>query len=185
MDIYTAKSKIFNYLTKAQKSDLCHYIASFVKKHFSKESSEIADQFIQEEKYYLNINSSRFPWLEEYIENEEFLKELELYVKENQKKCLYKEKQKPLYEKQKVYAKEQRKKIQEFKMSKQPPTKAQISYYKSLCKKHGINNHLDPENFSKLDLRNAISKILDESEQTTKEELLSHLKKVLYNQNTE
>jgi hypothetical protein len=178
MDIYTAKSKVFNYLTQAQKSDLCHYIASFVKKHFHKETREIMDLFLEDERYYLEINSSRFPWLSEYIENEEFLRDLELYVKENRKKCLYKEKQKPFYEKQKAYAKEQRKKIQESKMAKQPPTKAQLSYYKALCKKHKIDTPFDPETASKLDLKNAISLILEKTGNAEKEEILNQLEEI-------
>ncbi len=184
MDIYTAKNKIFNYLTKAQKSDLCHYIASFVKKHFNKEISDITDLFIEAEKHYLTINSSRFPWIDDYLENEEFLKELELYVKENRKKYLYKEKQKPLYEKQKAFAKEQRKKAQEIKMSKQPPTKAQISYYKALCKKNNIDFPLNEKTFSRLDFKNAISIILENSEYTKKSELFARLKKVYEKQNS-
>ncbi len=175
MDIYSAKKQIFNYLSKAQKSDLCHYIASFVKKNFNKELPEIVDLFIEEEKYYLEINSTRFPWLDEYIENEDFLKDLELYIKENRKKCLYKEKQRPIYEKQKAYAKEQRKKVQEFKMSKQPPSKAQLSYYKALCKKHNIKSPFNPEQASKLDLKNAISMILESAERSEKENILSQL----------
>ncbi len=179
MDIYTAKSKIFNYLTKIQKSDLCHYIASFVKKHYGKEIAEIVKLFIETENYYLEINSTRFPWLGEYIENDEFLQDLELYIKENKKKCIYKEKQKPLYEKQKAYAKELRKKVQENKMSKQPPTKAQLSYYKALCKKYNINSPLDIKNASKFDLKNAISIILEKAGTDLKEEISSQLQAIL------
>lgn len=184
MDIYTAKSLIFNYLTKAQKSDLCHYIASFVKKHFKKDLPEIVNLFIEEERYYLEINSSRFSWLAEFIESEEFLKNLELYIKEYRKKCFYKEKQKPIYEKQKAYAKEQRKKAQEIKMSKQSPTKAQVSYYKSLCKKYNIDFPLDEKKFSRLVFKKAISAILENAECSTKSGLFFSLNEVLEHKNS-
>ncbi|HSA06537.1 MAG TPA: hypothetical protein P5556_05110 [Candidatus Gastranaerophilales bacterium] len=165
MDIYTVKNQILNYLTKAQKSGICHYIASFVKKHYKKELPEIVELFIEEEKYYLDIKQSRFPWLNEYIENDDFLKDVELYIKENQKACFYKETQKPIYEQQKLYAKEQRKKVQDFKMSKQPPTKAQTYYYKSLCKKYNFEPELDLETASRLDFKTAISEILEKTKQ--------------------
>ena len=155
------KSKVFNYLTQAQKSDFCHYLASFVKKHYKRPTSEIANMLIEDEKHYLLIQSSRFPWLEEYLENDDFLKDIELYIKENQKKCEYAEKQRPYYEKQKAYAKEQRKLAQERKMAKMPPTKAQLAFYTKLCKKYGLESTIDPETASRLDLKKAIGDILD------------------------
>ena len=39
---------------------------------------------------------------------------------------------------QKEYAKEQRKKAQEFKMSKLKPTKKQLFYYEKITKAHNI-----------------------------------------------
>ncbi len=179
MNIYSAKNKVFNYLTKVQKSNLCSYIASFVKKHYQKEVSQIIELFIENEKYYLEINSSRFPWLGEFICGEEFLKDLELYIDENRKACFLKEKQKPVYEKQKAFAKEQRKKNSEFKLSKQPPTKAQISYYKALCKKNNIEFSLNEKTSSRLDFKNAISTILEKSKTSDKLEILSQLENVL------
>lgn len=184
MDIYTAKNKIFNYLTKIQKSNICHYISSFVKKNYAKEVSEIVDLFLEEQIYYLDISSSRFPWIEDYIENEEFRRDLEFYIKENQKKCIYKEKQKPIYEKQKAFAKEQRKKAQEIKMSKQPPTKAQISYYKSLCKKYGMEKVLDEKTSSRLDYKNAISIILEKTDSQAKPDLSVRFKEFYKNTNS-
>jgi len=160
----SVKPQIFNDLTKVQKSDLCHFITSFVKKAFEKPTEKLAEKFVEDQKYYLEINSSRFPWIDEYLDEPEFLAHLELYIKECQKKCKYKESQKPLYEKQKAYLKEKRKEIRENNMAKEPPTKAQVSYYKSLCRKGKIENPLNTENSSKLDLRNAIDGILKERE---------------------
>ena len=54
----TVKSKILNYLTGSQKSDLCHYISKFVKNHYDKETEEILRLFIEEEKYYLEVDFS-------------------------------------------------------------------------------------------------------------------------------
>jgi len=175
MNIYTAKKAVFNYLTKTQKSNLCHYIVSFVKKHYQKEVSKILDLFIEDEKYYLKINSSRFSWLEEFIDSEEFLKDLELYIKANQKNCFYKEKQRPIYEQQKVLGKEQRKKAQEWKLSKQRASKAQVKYYKALCKRHQIENPINLETASKLDLKNAIAEILENTQKTRKDSLQDDL----------
>ncbi len=162
----TLKNQVFNYLTKIQKSGLSSYISSFVKKNSDKTTEDLIDKFVENENYYLAIDSARFPCLSEFIEDSEFLGDLELWIKDVQKKLEQKEKQKPFYEKQKQYMKEQRKRIQEFKMSKAPPSKAQLSYYKSLCKKYKLENSLDIETASKLDFKNAISKILEENKKT-------------------
>lgn len=77
-----------------------------------------------------------------------------------------KEAQKPFLEKQKALMKEQRKKQQNFIMSKQPPTKKQLFYYEKLCKQHKI----DPEEtngLSRLDLKEMISEILEDSNAKT------------------
>jgi len=157
----SVKSKVFNYLTKAQKSDFCHYLYAYVKKNHEKQTSQMIDSFVEDEKHYLSIDSTRFPWLGEYINSEEFLKDLELYVNECKKKCEYAEKQRPYYEKQKQYAREQRKKAQELKMSKLPPTKAQLGFYKKLCKKYEIKDIVDVETASRLDLKHSIELILN------------------------
>ncbi len=159
----SVKSRVFNYLTKAQKSDFCHYLASYVKKHFNSPAPEIAAIFLEDEKHYLGIKSSRFPWLEEYLESEDFLKDTDLYISECRKKCEYARKQRPIYEKQKAYAKEQRKKSRERKMAKLPPTKAQLGFYKKLCAKYGLEISLGTENSSRLDFKVAIEKILEEN----------------------
>ncbi|HBG49824.1 MAG TPA: hypothetical protein DDW90_10060 [Cyanobacteria bacterium UBA9971] len=174
----SVKPNIFNYLTKVQKSDLCHFVASYVKKDFDEESKMLAEKFIEDQKHYLEINSTRFPYLAEFIDEQEFSKELELYIKECKQKYKYQEKQKPMYEKQKAYMKEQRKKIQESRMAKEFPTRAQISYYKKLCQKFTIENPLDVNKASKLDLRDAIDKILKHEEIADREFLHEKLNKI-------
>lgn len=174
----SVKPQIFNYLTKVQKSDLCHYVASFVKKDFAKDTAELVEKFIEDQKYYLEINSTRFPYLAEFIDEPEFLKDLELYIKECQKKCKYKEKQRPLYEEQKAYMKVQQKKVKEFKMAKEMPTRAQISYYKKLCQKFTIENPVDIKNASKLALRDAIDTILKHDEIADREFVIEKLNKI-------
>jgi hypothetical protein len=102
------KAKIFNYLTQAQKSDFCQHISTFVKKHSEAEIQEILNLLFEEEKHYLLTGFSRFPWIEEYLDNSEFMEDLKLFIKENKMKLKIKEKQKVLYEKQKQYQKEQK-----------------------------------------------------------------------------
>ena len=94
-------------------------------------------------------------------------KELKILINENKKQLEIKEKQKPFLEKQKQIAKEQRKKASEFKMSKQPPTKKQLYYYEKLCKKYNLDMD-DTSSLSKLDLKNKISEIIDNEQETAK-----------------
>lgn len=156
----SVKKELFNYLTKAQKSDFCHYVASYVKKHYQKQAVEILNSLIEDEKHYLLIESSRFPWLEEFLDSEELGKDLELYIKECRKKCEYAEKQRPYYEKQKAFAREQRRLAQERKMSRLPPTRAQLAFYERLCKKYKPENVIDTKTASRLDLKRAIETVL-------------------------
>ena len=156
----STKSRVFNYLSKSQKSGICHYLGLFSKKHQDKDLDTIFSLFLEEEQYYLELNNSRHPWIGEFLDDESFHRDIKLYIKDQLKKIEYKERQKPFIEAQKKLAKEQRVKAQEFKMSKEPPTKAQMSYYKSLCKKYGIAPSINEAENSKLEFRNEIDAIL-------------------------
>lgn len=153
------KNILFNQLTKQQKSALCHSVKSFVKKNLDK--TDLLNSFLDDEKYYIELNSSRLYFIEEYLENDNFLKDLNFYFNECIKYYNYQRELEPIKQIQREFAKEQRKNAQEFKMSKELPTKKQISYYKSLCKKYSIELKNTTE-LSKLDLRNLIRDIKNE-----------------------
>lgn len=146
---------------KTQKSAVCNYLRALVKQNLSLGSDKILDKFIEDEKYYLELNASRFPFLAEYIDNDDFLKDSKDYIKECIKYYEYKEKQKPIIEAQKDFEKKKRKFLQEVKMSKEAPTKKQLYYYDRLCKKYSLEKK-NVEELSKLDLRDEIERILDE-----------------------
>ena len=165
--MYYLKNILFLYLTKNQKASLFSYIKSFAKKYKDLSTDEILDAFIEEEKYYFNVNNPHFEWISEYLEQEKFLKELKTLINENKKQLELKEKQKPFLEKQKLLAKEQRKKAAEYKMSKEKTKKKQIYYYNKLCDQYKITKE-DLTNKSKLDLKNIIGKILDEQASSEK-----------------
>ena len=155
------KSKIFLSLSKTQKSALCNYLRALVKKSPNFGVNEILQNFIDDEKYYFKINNPHFEFLQEFLYNDEFKKETLLYINECKKYYDYKESQKPLIEAQKQLEKEKRNFLKNVKMSKESPTKKQLYYYDSLCKKYNIEKK-DTDNLSKLDLKNMISEILDE-----------------------
>jgi len=163
--VYKIKNRIFLELSKTQKSALCHFLRALVKKCPDLSANEILNKFIEDEKYYLEINSSRFEFLEDFIENKTFISNAKSYIEECRKYYNYKKSQAPLIEAQKEFDKKKRKFLQEVKMSKEPPTKKQLSYYKSLCKKYCIEKiELDGEieTLSKLDLKNNIEEIINE-----------------------
>ena len=159
--MYQIKSRIYPYFDKTQKSGICNYIRALVKQNLNKTCSEILDKFLEDEKYYLELNSSRFPFLYDVIENIDFLKDTESYINECRKYYSYKESQRPFIEKQKEFEKKKRKFLQEVKMSKEPPTQKQIYYYEKLCKKYSLEQK-DVKILSKLDLRNEIERIINE-----------------------
>ena len=159
--MYQIKSRIYLDFDKTQKSGICNYIRALVKQNLNLTCSEILDKFIEDEKYYLELNSSRFPFLAEYIDDEKFLKDTESYIFECKKYYDYKESQRPFIEKQKEFEKKKRKFLQEVKMSKEEPTKKQLYYYDKLCKRYNIEKK-EIESLSKLDLRDEIERILNE-----------------------
>lgn len=159
--MYEVKSKIFLELTKTQKSALCNFLRALTKKFPNLSAHEILQKFLDDEKYYLEINSSRFEFLKDLFDDEKFISEAELYINECKKYYDYKRTQEPIIKAQKEFEKKKRKFLQEVKMSKEIPTKKQLYYYKNLCKRYNIIEREISE-LSKLDLKNLIEEILNE-----------------------
>ena len=149
------------YEIKNQKSALCNYLRALVKKSPESSTDDIIDKFIEDEKYYLEINASRFEFLSEKLYDNQFLADTELYIKECRKYYDYKKKQEPIIQAQKEFEKKKRKFLQEVKMGKEKPTKKQLYYYEKLCKKYNLDKK---ELNSKLEARDEIDKILKEHE---------------------
>ena len=99
--MYQIKNRIYLNFDKTQKSGLCNYLRALVKQNLNLSLSEILDKFIEDEKYYLELNASRFPFLADLIDDAKFLKDTEEYLKECIKYYEYKEKQRPIIEAQK------------------------------------------------------------------------------------
>lgn len=146
-------------MTKNQKAALCNFLRALVKKSPELSSEEILDKFIDDERYYLEINASRFEFIADIIDDNQFLKDTELFIKECRKYYDYKKKQEPIIQAQKEFEKKKRKFLQEVKMSKEEPTKKQLYYYEKLCKKYNING---VKLTSKLQARDEIDKIITE-----------------------
>lgn len=159
--MYEVKSRIYLEFTKTQKSALCNFLRASVKKHPDLGVNEIFEKFIDDERYYLEINSPHFEFLADFLEDEKFISDTKLFIKECIKYYDYKKSQAPLRQAQKEFEKKKRKFLQEVKMSKELPTKKQISYYNSLCKRYNQDKK-DVKELSKLDLRNEIDRILNE-----------------------
>ena len=120
---------------------------------------DIYDKFVEDERYYLEINNSHFEFLEDYLDSDKFMEESILYLKECRKYYDYKKKQEPIIQAQKEFEKKKREFLKEVKMSKEAPTKKQLYYYDRLCKKYNIEKK---ELTSKLEARDEIDKILNE-----------------------
>ncbi len=160
--MYEIKKQIYLTLSKNQKSALCNYLRATVKKSASLSVDEILNNFLEDEKYYLELNCSRFEFLTDMLEDEQFISDTVKYLHECKKYYEYKEKQRPIIEANKEFERQKRKFLQEIKMSKETPTKKQLYYYDKLCKKYNIEK-IDLN--SKLEARNAIDKILQEHTQ--------------------
>lgn len=154
------KKDLFQNLSKIQKNSLCSFLKSFTTKKKSTDEIFLLKEFLEEQEYYIKLEKPYFCFIEEALTNEKFLMDLKLFIKAICFRAKQKEIQKPYLEKQKQFAREQRKKAQEFKMSKESPTSKQLSYYKSLCKKQNLSPQT-LEGLSKLDLKNMIEKLLE------------------------
>lgn len=146
-------------MTKTQKSALCNFLRALVKKSPQMSVEDIYDKFVEDERYYLEINNPHFEFLEDYLDSDKFMEESILYLKECRKYYDYKKKQEPIIQAQKEFEKKKREFLKEVKMSKEAPTKKQLYYYDRLCKKYNIEKK---ELTSKLDARDEIDKILNE-----------------------
>lgn len=155
------KNILFTALSQRQKSQLLGTLKAYYKKFSSLSKTEIIDKFFEDEKYYIDINNPHFEFMKDYFDDEKFYRDIEKYIDfliyESQQKKLME----PYLEKQKELMKIQRKKAQDYKMSKLKPTKKQLFYYEKITKAHNKQMR-DTTNASRLDLRNWIMEILDE-----------------------
>lgn len=161
--MYQIKNQIYLNMTKTQKSALCNFLRALVKKSPKLQTDEILEKFIEDERYYFEINNPHFEFLENYLDKDDFINETKLYLKECRKYYDYKKSQEPIIKAQKEYEKRKREFLREVKMSKELPTKKQLYYYEKLCKRYNIEKK---ELTSKLEARDEIDKILRENEIT-------------------
>ena len=154
------KNSLFLYLTPRQKSQLLGTLKSYSKK-FSLNSEDLAYKFLEDEKYYLDIENPHFEFVKDYLEDDLFFKDLKKFFDYLAYEKKQKELMEPYLDKQKQIAKELRKRAQDFKMSKLKPTKKQLMYYEKITKAHSVAKK-DTENASRLDLRNWIMEILEQ-----------------------
>ncbi len=159
--MYEVKKEIYLDFTKNQKSSLCNYLRAQVKQSLHLSADEIFEKFLEDEKYYLELDCSRFEFLQDILYEETFQKDTLKYIKECKKYYEYKEKQRPIIEANKEYEKKKRAFLREVKMSKEEPTKKQLYYYDKLCKKYNLEKK---ELTSKLEARDEIDKIIKEHE---------------------
>ena len=134
-------------------------VSMYISSHISIDDSTLHYLHLIDEKYYLEIDSSRFEFLKDIIDDEEFKSDTLKYIKECKKYYEYKEKQRPIIEANKAFEKQKREFLKEVKMSKEAPTKKQLYYYEKLCKKYSLEKR---ELESKLDARNEIDRIINE-----------------------
>lgn len=159
--MYEVKKRVYPSLSKNQKSALCNYLRAFVKKMPELDVNDIWQKFYDDEKYYLEINSSRFEFLCDIIDEEDFYNDTMLFLRECRKYFDYKKSQEPILQAQKAFEKQKREFLKELKMKSEKPTKKQLYYYDALCKKYKIEKD-DVEELSKFDLKERISRIIDE-----------------------
>ena len=67
--MYQIKNQIYQDMTKTQKSALCNFLRALVKKSPQISVEDIYDKFVEDERYYLEINNPHFEFLEYQLQN--------------------------------------------------------------------------------------------------------------------
>ena len=163
--MYEIKKQIYLSFTKNQKAALCNYLRALVKKSQKLSEDEIFNKFLDDEKYYFELNCSKFQFLEDILFEEWFKNDTKKFIHECKKYYDYKESQRPVIEANKAYEKQKRAFLKQVKMSKEPPTKKQLYYYDKLCKKYSLEKK---ELTSKLEAMSEIDRIITEYNQEHK-----------------
>ena len=89
--MYQIKNRIYLNFDKTQKSGVCNFLRALVKQNLNLSCQEILDKFLEDEKYYQELNASRFPFLKDVIDDSDFLKDTGDYIKECIKYYEYKD----------------------------------------------------------------------------------------------
>ena len=156
--MYQIKNTIFLDLTKNQKSDFLSFVKIYTKNYLACDEESVFYNILDEIAYYHELNQGKFDYID--INNDTHLADIKKYISVCRKYYKFKEAQRPIYEEQKRIQKEIKAKILEEKQKKETPTKKQISYYKSLCKRRNEQSQ-DIEHFSKYDIKIEIQRLLD------------------------
>lgn len=159
--MYEVKKSVFLSLSKNQKSALCNYLKAFVKKNPEMPAEAIFQKFYDDEKYYLEMNSSRFEFLDGLLDVEDFVNDAQKYIQACIEYFENKKRQEPVIQAQKEYEKRKREFLKQVKMQHEKPTKKQLYYYAALCKKYGLTKE-NTDEMSKFDIKEKISRIIDE-----------------------
>ncbi len=159
--MYQIKKQIYQDFSKTQKSALCNFLRALTKKC----PENTLEKFIEDEKYYLEQGSSRFEFLADIIDEEWFLKDTQRFINECVRFYDYKKSQEPFIQAQKAYEKQKRAFLRDRKMETEEPTKKQLSYYKSLCKKYNIEM-MKEEEMSKFSVKEAIGRMVEKGLET-------------------
>ena len=157
--MYNTKKIIFIDLSKNQKSDFLSFIKLYVKNFQDCDEESIYYNLIDELEYFKELGQGKFEFID--TNDEKTLSDIKKYIKACKKYFDYKIAMRPVYEEQKRIQKEIRHKLQEEKQKKELPTKKQISYYKSLCKKCGIETK-NLEELSKYDIKKEINFLVEQ-----------------------
>ena len=157
--MYVIKSQIYLTMTKTQKSALCNFLRALVKKSSNLSVEDIFYKFLDDERYYFEINNPHFEFLKDYLEDEQFFSDTQLYLRECRKYYDYKKKQEPIIQTQKEYEKKKREFLREVKMKNEDNTKKKLYYYERLCEKYNIEKK---ELSSKFEAKNEIERIINE-----------------------
>ncbi len=153
-------------LSKTQLSGILNSAKIFAKKHPEMACEELVSEFFDELFYLQKIGDAKFELID--LDDERLFKDVKNVMREYALKAAYQERNKEFLEKRKEFMRMARKKAAMYRAEREKPTSKQVSYYKSLCKKAGIEPET-AENLSKADYMRMISGMLDKESERSDE----------------
>jgi len=106
--MYEVKNRIYKNFNRVQKTGLCNFLRALVKQNLEQNVDLIYDNFVEDERYYLELNVSKFEFVADFLDDREFERDTKLYLKECKKYYEYKKSQAPIIAAQKEYEKKKR-----------------------------------------------------------------------------
>ena len=83
--MYEVKNRIYKNFNRVQKTGLCNFLRALVKQNLDLSIDVLYENFLEDERYYLELKVSKFEFIADFLDDREFERDTKLYLKECKK----------------------------------------------------------------------------------------------------